>query len=239
MDLREAILSALSNLGAHKLRSVLTMLGVIFGVGAVIAMLSIGAGAEQQSLEMIERLGIRNVLVRAKTFPDEDLREIREKSVGLSLRDIDAIRQSVPGVEAVVPKLSIDPYQVLAGQRTTEAGLVGVSALHRSLFNQTLIQGRPIDAIDVRQHEQVALIGPAVHRALFGSRSPIGQSIKVNDVWLRVIGVLESGVEADAMQGVSLESSDDLIYVPISTALRKFDRRTLDSPLSEIIVQMK
>ena len=238
MNAREAAVSALVNLAAHKLRSVLTMLGVIFGVGAVIAMLSIGAGAEQQTLEMIEKLGIQNVLVRAKTFSDDELDEIREKSVGLSMRDIDAIRTSLPGVALAAPKVRIDPYQVLADRRTTEATLIGVSEHHAQLMGLELARGRAIDAVDVRQHEQVALIGSTVRQSLFGADPGVGRMIKVDDVWLRVVGVLAGGVEADASQGINLESPDELIYVPITTALRKFERRAIDSPLTEIIVRI-
>src|SRR5258706_16258405 len=105
MTFGESFESALNNLAVHKLRSALTMLGMIFGVGAVIAMLSIGAGAERQALAMIERLGLRNVLVRAKEFKDDELKEIRQKSLGVSQRDATAIAEAVPGVEGVAPRL--------------------------------------------------------------------------------------------------------------------------------------
>ena len=239
MNAHEAVLSAWSNLAAHKLRSFLTMLGVIFGVGAVIAMLSIGAGAEQQTLEMIERLGIQNVLVRARSFPDEELREVREKSVGLSMRDIDAIESSIPGVALAAPKVVLEPFQILADRRTTDGKLIGVSEHHAALMGLELRAGRAIDAVDVRQHEQVALVGSEIERQLFGVTSALGQRIKVDDVWLRVVGVLAGGVESDATQGINLESPDEMIYVPISTALRKFERRAIESPLSEIVVRLE
>ena len=95
MNPREAFLSAAGNLAAHKLRSALTMLGMIFGVGAVIAMLSIGAGAEQQALGTIERLGLRNVLVRTRDLPEQEAKEVRQKSLGVSARDAAAIADRV------------------------------------------------------------------------------------------------------------------------------------------------
>ena len=91
MSLGEAIGSALANLASHKLRSALTMLGMIFGVGAVIAMLSIGAGAELQAMELIDRMGLRNVLVRDNGLADDDLNEIRRKSLGVSMHDASAV----------------------------------------------------------------------------------------------------------------------------------------------------
>src|SRR5215468_1276652 len=105
---------AFGNLYTHKLRSFLTMLGIIFGVGAVIAMLSIGAGAERQALALIDTMGVRNVLVQAKDFKDEELQEIRKKSIGVSLRDAEAILEAVPGVEQVARKIAIETYKVLS-----------------------------------------------------------------------------------------------------------------------------
>src|SRR5512136_1868421 len=90
---------AISNLQIHKLRSFLTMLGMIFGVGAVIAMLSIGAGAEKESLRIIDTMGVRNIMVRDREIKDENLKKIREESLGLSLRDVDAVQAVVPDIE--------------------------------------------------------------------------------------------------------------------------------------------
>ena len=114
MNLLEAVKSALGSLAAHKMRSALTMLGMIFGVGAVIAMLSIGAGAEQQSLEMIDRMGLRNILVRDNQLEEKELNEIRKESLGVSLRDARAILTGIPGVELAVPRVEIDTYMILA-----------------------------------------------------------------------------------------------------------------------------
>src|SRR5580658_8580464 len=114
MRFAEAFRAALEYLSAHKLRAGLTMLGMMFGVGAVIAMLSIGAGAEKRALALIDRLGTRNVVVRGKTFKQDELEEIRKKSIGLSTRDVDAIEEAVPGVAFAAPSLEVEPYQILA-----------------------------------------------------------------------------------------------------------------------------
>ena len=114
MNLGDALRTAFANLASHKLRSALTMLGMIFGVGAVIAMLSIGAGAEQQALEMIDRLGARNVLVRDVELRDDELEEVRETSPGLSPRNAVAIVDAVPGVRLVCPVDRVP--EILQGQ---------------------------------------------------------------------------------------------------------------------------
>jgi len=242
VSFREALLTSLDNLAAHKLRTALTMLGIVFGVGAVIAMLSIGAGAERQALETISRLGLRNVVVRAsEPAADDERRELRAESLGVSMRDVEAIRDAVPGVERVVPKVRIEPYRVLAAGGTAEAAQVfGISHHHRSLVELEVAEGRFLDSLDLRDHAQVAVIGPGVRRDLFGFGPAVGELLKIDDVWLEVVGVLaEAGGEVDSFQGVQIGSTRNAVYLPITTALRKFDRDPLASPLSEIVVRLE
>src|SRR3954447_10039550 len=99
MSFWEAFRSALGGVSAHKMRSGLTMLGIMFGVGAVIAMLAIGAGAARQAQSFIDRMGLRNILLRSKQLRPDELQAIRKKSLGVSLRDAEAVREVVPGVE--------------------------------------------------------------------------------------------------------------------------------------------
>jgi putative ABC transport system permease protein len=243
---REALRTALDNLAAHKLRSALTMLGMIFGVGAVIAMLAIGAGAEQQALGMIERLGLRNVIVRAKTYKDEELKEIREKSLGVSQRDAAAIAEAVPGVELVVPRIRIDPYKILSPSGKTEgAAVYGVSWRHGELSSLQIAEGRFLDPLDERTHAQVAVIGPGVRRDLFGYSPAVGKLVKVDDVWLEVVGVLAeegsegTGAGGSTSEGVPVGSVAKEIYLPVTTADRKFEHSPLASPLDEIVIRLK
>jgi putative ABC transport system permease protein len=247
MTPREAFRSALDSLAAHKLRSALTMLGMIFGVGAVIAMMSIGAGAERQSLATIERLGLRNVLVRAKAFKDEELQEIRQTSLGVSQRDAAAIAEAVPGVELVAPRIRIDPYKVLSPAGKADGTAVyGVTPRHYDLAHLTLAEGRFLDAIDESTHAQVCVIAPAVRRDLFGYGPALGRLVKINDVWLEVVGVLAAADDAapagklgGKKREVPAASSSREIYLPLSTADRKFEHPELASPLDEIVVRLK
>jgi putative ABC transport system permease protein len=249
----EAFRSALDNLAAHKLRSALTMLGMIFGVAAVIAMMSIGAGAERQAMATIERLGLRNVLVRAKTFKEDELREIRQKSLGVSQRDAAAIIEAVPGVEMVAPRIRIDPFKVISPTGKSEgAAVYGVTPNHARLANLSLAEGRFLDPLDESTHAQVCVIGPAVRRDLFGYTPAVGQLVKVDDVWLEVVGVLAGEAEAGAKgagpgQGKETAAAaasasggtSREIYLPLSTADRKFEHADLASPLDEIVVRLK
>jgi len=258
MTPQEAIHSALDNLAAHKLRSALTMLGMIFGVGAVIAMMSIGAGAERQALASIERLGLRNVLVRAKTLKDDEAQEIRQKSLGVSQRDAAAIAEAIPGVDLVAPRIRVEPYKVLSATgKSDDAAAYGVSPRHRELAHLVVAEGRFLDEMDDATHAQVAVIGPAVRRDLFGFGPAVGQLVKLNEVWLEVVGVLADdaafstrapgapggggtgGPGASGGDGASSGGGSREIYLPVSTAERKFEHPALASPLDEIVVRLK
>ncbi len=238
MNTMEAFTSALSNLSAHKLRSILTMLGMIFGVGAVIAMLSIGAGAERQSMEMIERMGLRNILVQDKDLNDQELSEIRKKSLGVSIRDAEAILEGVPGVLDVVPKVDLKPYKIHAPGASTEAQVFGVSDRYDRIVHLPLQEGRFLDPLDSREHAQVCVIGPGVRRDLFGFGEAVGKLLKINDVWFRVVGVLADSGESTEFQGVDLGTTATEIYLPATTAMRKFDREPMQSPVDELLCRL-
>ena len=241
MDKTETLTTAFGNLSRHKLRTSLTMLGMIFGVGAVIAMLSIGAGAEQKALDAIGRLGLRNVIVRAKQVKPEERQELRKKSLGVSLRDGEAILEAVPNVERVLPRIEVKPYKIMAPGAKTKGKVLGVSSRYRDVANVGLAGGRFFDARDEHEHGQVAVIGEEVRRNLFGYGEAIGKQLKVNDVWLEVIGVLASDPAGGAASANATEqqSSAKEIWIPVSTAMRKFDRDPLDAPVDELMVTVK
>jgi putative ABC transport system permease protein len=169
MNPGEAFSRALSNLAVHKLRSALTMLGMIFGVGAVIAMLSIGAGAERQALKMIQRMGLSNILVRTRDYRPDELAEIRKKSIGVSMRDAAGIEEAVPGAEFAGPKITINPWRVWAPGGKSEPKVYGVSWKHDGLVHLDVRDGRFLSEDDEKTHAQVCVIGDGVRSDLFVS----------------------------------------------------------------------
>src|SRR5688572_19068204 len=243
MENRETFTSAFGNLATHKLRTGLTMLGMIFGVGAVIAMLSIGAGAEQKALEAIGRLGLRNVIVKAKEVKPEDRQEIRKKSLGVSLRDGEAIIEAVPNIERVLPRVEVKPYKIMTLGAKTKGKVFGVSSRYSLVADVRLDAGRFFDLRDEQEHAQVAVIGQEIRRNLFGYGPVLGKQLKVNDVWLEVIGVMASDpgqASSGASQDpVSSASTSKQIWIPVTTAMRKFDRDPLDAPVDELMVTVK
>jgi putative ABC transport system permease protein len=228
----ETFRTALDNLASHKLRTALTMLGMIFGVGAVIAMLSIGAGGERKALEAIGRLGLRNVIVRAKVVKPEDRQELRKKSLGVSLRDAEAIQEAVPNVTIVLPRIEIKPYKILAPNAKTKGKVFGVSWRYSQVATIQIAEGRFLDSRDESDHAQVCVIGQDIRRNLFGYGPALGRQLKVNDVWLTVVGIL-----GEPSEGTSADARE--IWIPVSTAMRKFDRDPLDAPLDELLVEVR
>jgi putative ABC transport system permease protein len=239
IEVREALVSSLRSLASHALRSALSMLGIIFGVGAVIAMLSIGAGAEREAIEIIDTMGLRNVIVRDKVFEREnDRQEVRRKSAGLAFRDADAILDAVPGVERVVAKIEVEPWKVLAAGGRATPRVLGVSHDYTELVTLPIAEGRFFDLHDETSFAQVCVIGGGVRRELFGFDPVVGQPLKINDQWLVVVGVLAPGSGPREVQGQTLAGPDNEIYLPVSTAEHKFARGGLKSALDELIVRM-
>jgi putative ABC transport system permease protein len=239
IEVREALASSLTNLRSHALRSALSVLGIIFGVGAVIAMLSIGAGAEREALEIIDAMGLRNVIVRDKIYDrDDEKQEIRRKSAGLALRDAEAIRDAVPGVERVIAKIEVDPWKTLTATGRAKPKVVGVSHTYPDLVRLPLREGRFFDRRDEETYAQVCVIGDLVRRELFGFDPALGRPLKINDTWLTVVGVLAPRGGPREVQGVTLAATENDVYLPVTVAERKFGRAPLKSALDELIVSM-
>ena len=238
MKASDALLFALENLSSRRMRTGLSTLGMMFGVAAVIAMLSIGAGAERRALALIERLGVNNVLVRSKEVPAPERVEARKKSMGLSQRDATAIAEAVPHVALVAPRARVDAYKVIADGQKAQAKIWGVTHRHSEAARLTLDAGRFFDEADLRTHAQVCVISPGVRRDLFTAGEAVGRLLKVNDVWLRVIGVLSADGLGTAASTGDTAGGESEIYLPLTTLLQKFERDPLDPPLEQVVVKL-
>jgi putative ABC transport system permease protein len=235
----ESIRGALSNLGRRKLRSFLTMLGMIFGVGAVIAMLSIGAGAERESLRIIENFGIRNIIIQAKEFKQEELKQIRTESLGLALRDLKALEAVLQPKPLISAKRVVKTFQVISDKGRSDSRVLGVSSTFPVIQNLKLLQGSFFLPFDEDASNQVCVLGMTAKQKLFGFGDVLGQRIKINDQWSTVIGVLaDANVEKQEFEGVKIQNPNNDIYIPITTSLKKFERDALDNELHELVVQV-
>jgi putative ABC transport system permease protein len=232
---------AFSNLASHKLRTFLTMLGMIFGVGAVIAMLSIGAGAEKESLRIIDTMGLRNIIVKDREFKDEDLKKIRENSIGLSLRDVNALTAVTPDLEAYSARKRVKTFQVFSFKgKSDDSNIIGVTPSYFQLSRYDLADGSFLAESDQKNYEQFCVIGSRVKQKLFGTQSPVGQTLKIDKMWFTVIGVLaDNNLTKDEFEGVKLQDFSNDIYIPLATALKKFELKRFESELDEIAIMMK
>ncbi|HEX5071337.1 MAG TPA: ABC transporter permease [Vicinamibacterales bacterium] len=213
------------NLRAHKLRSALTMLGMIFGVAAVIAMLSIGAGAQQQMIAFIQQLGVRNVIVEARESTDSTaLSKVRKLSAGLSFRDVRMIEASLQGIKAVTARKRFTPAKLLPKPYGDVPVVYGVSPVYQDIASLGLASGRFFTEEEAEGAASVAVLGQAAAAGFFGSEDPVGRFVKVNDTWYRIVGVVRPQL---AMQGdtggLPAQDQNNLIYVPLKSAIMRIE----------------
>jgi putative ABC transport system permease protein len=222
-DVLPTITMGVDNLLAHKLRSLLTMLGMIFGVAAVVAMLSIGAGAQQQVMAMIEAMGVRNLIVESKPAPDQQaFQRLRQTSPGLTLADMRVITSAVTDVGATTARKRFTPSKLIPKPFGDAPTVFGVEPTFQGIAGLQLAEGRFLTAEDDALAEPVAVLGEGARIALFGGRTALGEHVKVNEQWLRVIGVCGSVISAQSGSGPA-EDRNNVIYVPLRTAILRLE----------------
>ncbi|MEP7367325.1 MAG: ABC transporter permease [Acidobacteriota bacterium] len=215
----------LSSLLVHKLRSLLTMLGMIFGVGAVVAMLSITAGAQKDILSSIDLLGVNNILLEAKEAVDRnELQARRLISPGLTFRDFRAIAENVGGIQAITPRKRFKPQKVLPKTANEAPQLIGVEPSYLEIQSLKIVEGRFFTEEENRDSIPVCVLGESAKVNLLGYDSAVGKYVKVNDTWLQVIGVLAPQASADTeVEGLEVINRNNLIISPLNTVMRRFE----------------
>jgi putative ABC transport system permease protein len=240
--LRDAELG-LQNLTVHGLRSFLTMLGMIFGVAAVVAMLSIGAGARQKVMAFIEQMGVRNLIVEAKETTEWQAHsKIRRISPGLTLEDYRVIQDDLSGIAAATPRKRMTPSRIIPASQQDAPVVYGVNTSYQQIAGLHVTQGRFFDDQEEQRAAPVCVLGAAARWNLFGAADPLGQWVKVNEQWLRVIGVVspQLGAPSDA-QDVSAMDVNNVIYTPLNAALLRLEDSYSDvrDEIDGIYVQLR
>ena len=211
MNLSSSFRIALRALGSNPLRSLLTMLGVIIGVGAVVAMVAIGQGARQNVTERVQALGSNLLTVFAGVAQFGGV--ARGDAVQtLTIDDAEAIRREVPGVTGVSPEFSRGAQQVVLRGENTNTTVSGVTPEFQTVRNFKADRGQFFTDEDMRTRAKVAAIGRTVASRLFATTDPIGQRIKIRGVTFTVIGVMEE------KGATGFQDRDDVVYVPLTTA---------------------
>jgi putative ABC transport system permease protein len=225
---------ALQAILANKLRSLLTALGIIFGVAAVIAMLAVGNGAQQEILEQIRLVGVNNVVITPVVEQKEEKVEEGEKkpekkmySPGLTLADAESIRRMIPEVEKVSPEIMLETSIVKGGVRRS-AKLVGVEPAYFELSSFSLQEGKMFNDFQLSHGQQVCIIGKGIQTKFFSKENPIGKTIKCGKHWLTIVGVLnERIISENSIAKLGIRDYNMDVYAPLKTVLIRYVNRSL------------
>lgn len=224
---------ALEAVFANRFRSILTALGIIFGVAAVIAMLAIGSGAQQEILEQIKLVGVNNIIILPRPV-EETQREqeesqsmVRRYSPGLTIEDAESIAAVLPTVARVSAEVMYDVPVIKDGVRSL-AKLSGVTPDFFPIFNLTLERGSFFTDIHMQETAAVAVIGTEIRARFFPHKDPIGEYIKCGHIWMKVIGVLENrAADPESAANLGISDYNNSVYIPLHTVLLRFRDRSL------------
>ncbi len=221
---------------ANKLKSILTALGIIFGVGAVISMLAIGNGAQKEILDQIELVGVNNIIIEPivdqSTSGGENEEGGEQESArfsnGLNLLDVKAIQNVLPTVKEISPEIQLNTF-VQHDQIRRPTVLMGVNPNYFKLFNLDLKKGNSFTEHHEEYGQAVCLIGSSVASLLFPAEDPIGQVLKVGHAWLRVIGILNKRdvVVSSSSAGLGISNTNDQVFIPAKTMLVRYMNRAV------------
>lgn len=220
---------------ANKLRATLTALGIIFGVSAVIAMLAIGNGAQQEILEQIKLVGVNNIVIKPVLEQEEkevgENMDSRQKSKGkfsrgLTMQDVESIKK-LPMVKHSSPEILLETYIIKNGIQRS-AKLVGVEPSYFKLASFDLAQGQMFSRQNLVYGDQVCIIGRGIKAKFFSTENPIGKRLKCGRHWLKVIGVLEPRViSSGSLSKLGIRDYNMDIYTPVKTMLIRYTNRSV------------
>lgn len=230
IDFKSTLKIALNSLKVNKMRSALTSLGIIIGVGAVIAMLAIGSGTNKQVQENMESMGSNLLTIRSATAKSGGVSMGMGSKPTLSVKDSEAIKKNARGVEAVAPLMS-SSKQVMYGNQNWQTSVYGVTTPYLDVKNYEIELGKSFTRDDDRNAAKVAIIGNTVANELFGDIDAIGKIIRIGNVPFKVIGTLKAKGQTGPFD------QDDLILIPLTTAQRKVFGTDFPGSVNQILVK--
>jgi len=218
----------------NKVRSLLTALGIIFGVAAVIAMLAIGNGAQEEILNQIKLVGVNNIVIKPiieqteeKIAEQAGKKEKKKFSPGLTIRDVNNIRNTIPGITSISPEIIINTYVLREGVRRS-AKLVGVEPAYFRIYDFKLAEGTLFNDEHLRLGAPVCIIGSAVKSRFFPTEDAMGKTIKVGYHWLTIIGVMQERiVSKSSISKLGIRDFNMDVYTPLQSVLIRYVNRDL------------
>jgi len=221
MTTRSLIQLAIRGLALHKLRSTLSALGIVFGVAAVVAMLSVGEGARREILAEVGRLGINRVTVRAGSLSrSTEVEAGKLQSPGLSLADAEAISEVSPNVESLAPVRTASE-QIANGERRAEATLLATTPSFARTEELALAGGRFVADADVSDAKRVMVLGHELRELLFPYDEPVGSGVRIGGEWYSVVGALEPRELSRQGGRMSGRNLNRVAFVPLSCLPRE------------------
>jgi len=228
---RRTLKIGFKSLWLHKLRAILTMLGVIFGVCSVIAMLAIGEGGSQQAQEQIRQLGSQNIIINSVRPPEDQSASSAQTftlAYGLTYLDAERIKSTIPNIEVVVPARNISRL-VAHFDRRIDANIIGTVPWYPEVTNRAIARGRFLTSVDLQRLTMVCVINEATASALFPFQDPLGGTVRAGRDCFQVIGILQ-GQAPDVSKlegGPPPQTSAYEVYVPITTARSRYGDTTM------------
>lgn len=216
----------LKSLWLHKLRSLLTVLGIVFGVCSVIAMLAIGEGASHEAQEQIKSLGSQNIILRSLKPPEEQKPNNAQANYvldyGIKYMDVNRIEKTIPGVSTIVPARVMREY-VWNIQHRVDCEIAGTVPWYPQMRNHAVAKGRFFTDIEAEAKENVCVLGHEMALQLFPVHNPIGERVKVGPSYYRVVGVMEPRVtHSELGETQNAQSAADRMFIPLTTARVRF-----------------
>jgi len=212
----------IDELSANKLRTFLTMMGIIFGVGSVISMMSIGEGAKRETLEQIELLGSNNIIIKSVEVETEE-DEITSFSPGLNLDDLSAIKVISPFLHSLTPQRN-SKDKVMFRSNILEANIIGTTTNYPNTFNSKLSSGHFFSSQHMKSYANVCVIGSDISKKLFKYGDPINEKIKIGNLWFTIIGVISAKKNITGNSSTtSFRNFNQDVYIPLSTMSYKMD----------------
>ena len=199
------------------------MLGIIFGVGSVISMLSIGEGARTETLEQIELLGSNNIIIRSEEVSTKD-KDANSFTPGLNLNDLSAIKEISPFIHSLTPQREAKE-NVMFKSNIIESNIIGTLVTYPNTFNSKISEGSFFTRSHVQKYSNVCVIGYDIKKELFKYKSPINEKIKIGDLWFTIIGVISPKKSITSNNASTSFRNFNLdVYIPFTSMAYKMDR---------------
>ena len=230
---------AFEELMRRKLRTLLTLLGLIFGVGSIVAMQAVGEGSRREALSLVEGLGLSNIVVESRELDEETVREQRARSLGLSLTDARVAFALTPKAKNLAAEKAVKVHSVFSNEAAADLEVSGVSPEYFPLSALTLASGRLFSEADDQALSAYAVLGDQAARSLFPGGDAQGKTIKVNHVWFEVIGVLaDRDLSKDQFEGVALGLESNRVFIPLSSARARFRFQPMEPEIDRFQIKV-